>query len=52
MKNELGSTLIPIVCDVSKKLDIKKASEQILEQNLCPSIFFLNAGMAGEKVIE
>ena len=27
-------------------------ASQISEQNLCPSIFFLNAGMAGEKVIE
>ncbi len=52
MKNELGSAFIPIICDVSNKLDIEKASKQILEQNLCPSIFFLNAGMVGEKVIE
>ena len=52
MQKELGNNFIPVVCDISSRLDIKKASKHISEQNLCPSIFFLNAGMAGEKVIE
>lgn len=52
MQKELGNNFIPVVCDISSKLDIEKASKHISGQNLCPSIFFLNAGMAGEKVIE
>jgi 3-hydroxy acid dehydrogenase/malonic semialdehyde reductase len=52
LKNELGSTFIPITCDVSSQSDIRRASQYILDQGLCPTIFFLNAGMAGEKVIE
>lgn len=52
MQKELGNNFIPVVCDISSKLDIEKASKHISGQSLCPSIFFLNAGMAGEKVIE
>lgn len=52
MQKELGNNFIPVVCDISSKSDIEKASKHIFGQNLCPSIFFLNAGMAGEKVIE
>ncbi len=52
IQNELGSAFTPVVCDVSDKSDIKKASKHISEQNLHPSHFFLNAGIAGEKVLE
>jgi 3-hydroxy acid dehydrogenase/malonic semialdehyde reductase len=52
IQKELGSSFIPITCDISKKSDIEKASRYISEQNICPSYFFLNAGIAGEKVIE
>lgn len=52
IQEELSDAFIPLVCDVSKKDEIEKASKQILEQNLCPSLFFLNAGIAGESVIE
>jgi 3-hydroxy acid dehydrogenase/malonic semialdehyde reductase len=52
LKKELGDAFIPIVCDVSKKESIEEASQKILAQQFCPSLFFLNAGIAGEAVIE
>lgn len=52
LKEELQDAFIPIVCDVSKKERIIDASQVIQAQQLCPSLFFLNAGIAGEAVIE
>jgi len=52
IKNEMGSSFIPIICDISDKSDIRRACQNILDQGLCPNLFFLNAGIAGEKVIE
>jgi short-subunit dehydrogenase len=52
IQKDLGSAFTPMVCDVSSQSDIEKASATILDQGLCPSLFFLNAGMAGDKVIE
>ena len=52
IKNELGSSFIPIPCDISDKSDIRRACQNILDQGLCPNLFFLNAGIAGEKVVE
>lgn len=52
LKEELKGFFIPIVCDVSKKESIEEASKKILAQQFCPSLFFLNAGIAGESVIE
>ena len=52
IQKELSDSFIPMTCDVSKKENIEKTSKQILERNLCPSLFFLNAGIAGESVIE
>jgi 3-hydroxy acid dehydrogenase/malonic semialdehyde reductase len=52
IQKELSDSFIPMVCDVSKKENIEATSKQILEKNLCPSLFFLNAGIAGEAVIE
>ncbi len=52
IQSELSDSFIPMVCDVSKKEDIEEISSQILEKKLCPSLFFLNAGIAGEAVIE
>ena len=49
IQNELSDSFIPMVCDVSKKENIAETSKQILEKNLCPSLFFLNAG---ESVLE
>lgn len=52
IQNDLGSAFIPVMCDVSKKADIENTSKQLVEQKITPSHFFLNAGIAGEKVIE
>lgn len=52
IKRDLQDAFIPFVCDVSQKKDIEKTSQQIQEMNLHPSLFFLNAGIAGESVIE
>jgi 3-hydroxy acid dehydrogenase/malonic semialdehyde reductase len=52
IKNEMGSSFIPITCDIADKSDIRRACQNILDLGLCPNLFFLNAGVAGEKVIE
>ncbi len=52
LQKELSSSFIPMICDVSKKENIEETSKQIFEKNFCPSLFFLNAGIAGETVIE
>ncbi len=52
IKDKLQDAFIPITCDVSKKREITEASQKILDQGLCPSLFFLNAGIAGAQVIE
>lgn len=52
IQSELSDFFIPMICDVSKKENIEETSKQILEKKLCPSLFFLNAGIAGEAVIE
>jgi 3-hydroxy acid dehydrogenase / malonic semialdehyde reductase len=52
LKEELKDAFIPLICDVSKKESIEEVSQKILAQKFCPSLFFLNAGIAGEAVIE
>ena len=52
IQKQLGESFIPMVCDVSMKENIQAVSKQILQNNLCPSLFFLNAGIAGEAAIE
>lgn len=52
LQEELGSSFIPLVSDVSKIEEVRETVNSLLEQNLCPSTFFLNAGIAGEECIE
>jgi len=52
IQKELSDAFIPMVCDISKKENIQETSREILGKNLCPTLFFLNAGVAGEAVIE
>ncbi|CAO4841172.1 MAG: 3-phenylpropionate-dihydrodiol/cinnamic acid-dihydrodiol dehydrogenase [Holosporales bacterium] len=52
IKNEMGPSFIPMICDIADKSDIQRACQNILDQGLCPHLFFLNAGIASEKVIE
>lgn len=43
---DLGSSFIPFVCDVSQREDLYKTCHKILQQGLCPQVFFLNAVFA------
>ncbi len=52
LQKELGYSFTPVICDISQKSEIERASREILEKEMCPTHFFLNAGIAGEKVIE
>lgn len=52
LKTSLGDSFVPLNCDVSQRSSIRHTSEKILQMGLCPSLFFLNAGIAGEKAIE
>lgn len=52
LQKELSEAFIPVVCDVSQEEQIVEASSFVLKKGLIPSIFFLNAGIAGEAVIE
>jgi 3-hydroxy acid dehydrogenase / malonic semialdehyde reductase len=52
IQQDLASAFIPTVCDVSNKEEIISTSQRILNQDLCPSLFFLNAGIAGESACE
>lgn len=52
IKEDLKEAFIPIQCDVSKFENIEKTSKLILEKNLHPSLFFLNASITGDQMIE
>lgn len=52
MQKDLSNAFIPMICDVSKNKQIEEVSNSLLERNLCPSLFFLNAGIAGESAVE
>lgn len=52
IKSDLQDAFMPVICDVSKKEDIENASKQLLEKNLCPSLFFLNAGITSKPAPE
>lgn len=41
--------LIPMVCDVSKFDQVKDVSTEIKNNDLCPTLFFLNAGIGDEE---
>ncbi len=50
--SELTDAFIPVTCDVAKKREVVVASKAILKQGLCPTLFFLNAGVAGANALE
>jgi 3-hydroxy acid dehydrogenase/malonic semialdehyde reductase len=52
IKNKVGSLFIPMTCDVSNQSDVTRVCQDIVDQGLCPTVFFLNAGLAGNQVIE
>jgi 3-hydroxy acid dehydrogenase / malonic semialdehyde reductase len=52
LQKELSDSFIPVVCDVSQKEQIVKASSSLLDKGLIPSHLFLNAGVTGESAVE
>ena len=53
LQTELGQEKFhPIVCDVSDNTAIRSSSEKLYKDGLIPTIFFLNAGLAGEACME
>lgn len=52
LHKELSDSFIPIACDVAQNEQIIRAFSSILEKGLIPSLFFLNAGIAGEPAVE
>jgi len=53
LKVSLGSdNFIPYICDVSVFEQVKKVSESLREKKIIPTLFFLNAGIAGEAACE
>lgn len=53
LQTTLGTeTFIPHICDVSVSEQVKKVSQDLQTRNIIPSLFFLNAGIAGEAACE
>ena len=52
IQQDLSSSFVPMVCDVSKKEEVRNISQQMLERGLYPFLFFLNAGLTGESACE
>ena len=52
VQKDLGHAFIPISCDVSDKSSVERVSRALLDDDKCPSLFFLNAGIAGGRAVE
>ena len=53
LQAELGQgKFYPVVCDVTDATAVLSASEELVKVGLIPTIFFLNAGIAGEECEE
>ncbi len=53
LQRELGEAcFLPQVCDVGDERAVATVSADLLERGLCPSLFFLNAGLAGRDAME
>ena len=52
VQKECGAGFIPYVCDVSDVLAVQEVSCGLHKKGIVPSLFFLNAGMAGQEVVE
>lgn len=48
----LGNLFMPMTCDLSNQSDTSRVYQNILDQGLCPTVFFLNAGLAGNQIVE
>jgi NADP-dependent 3-hydroxy acid dehydrogenase YdfG len=52
LKSELGDHFYDVSCDLSKKEEIEKVCYKLVEERKIPTIFYLNAGLAGEDALE
>ena len=53
LQESLGAdNFIPYICDVSVAEQVNKVSESLREKKIIPTLFFLNAGIAGEAACE
>jgi len=52
IQEELGSSFQLHTCDVSDKMAVERVSASLVGAGQFPSLFFLNAGIAGEKAVE
>jgi short-subunit dehydrogenase len=52
LSNDLGEKFVPMVCDVSCQDSVENLFTKLTARNLFPEVWFLNAGMAGEQVVE
>lgn len=52
LKKRYSERFIVAVCDISSREQVRNVSQNLAEQELIPSLFFLNAGVAGEACLE
>lgn len=52
IQKDLGEAFVPLPCDVSLKPSVERVSQALLQEKICPSLFFLNAGLAGQQAVE
>jgi 3-hydroxy acid dehydrogenase/malonic semialdehyde reductase len=52
LAKELGENFIPYSCDVAEEESVKDVSNTLKEKNHAPTLFFLNAGIAGDEALE
>jgi 3-hydroxy acid dehydrogenase/malonic semialdehyde reductase len=53
LQTKLGQEIFyPLICDVADTTAVHLASDRLIKSGLIPTIFFLNAGIAGEPCVE
>ena len=52
LATELGDAFLSFPCDVSNQENVKSISSFLKEKKIIPELFFLNAGLAGQKALE
>ncbi len=52
LEKEYGDQFIAVACDVAKQEEVARVSQKLIIDEKIPSLFFLNAGVAGEAACE
>lgn len=52
LKKRYDEKFTAMTCDVAKREDVARVSQQLISERKIPSLFFLNAGVAGEAACE